>query len=138
MNRRVRLLAMMAMSACALIGAVLLVFACVHWHNWWSLFIVLPCLIAFFLPAVYYGYEDEDSARDHTRGYMDPDSLRNYRELTWAISTLLLLSAYGVPALAWYNSGFPWPGVLVVDGALTAALWAYVLWLRVFVIQGSS
>jgi hypothetical protein len=134
MKRRARLLAMVALSACALLSIFLLIFACVHWHNWWSLFVILPYLIAFFLPAIYFGYDDEDTARDQTKGKMDPDSLRNCRELTWAISSLLLLSTYGIPVLAWYNSGFHWHGVLVVDGALTSALWAFVLWLRVFVI----
>jgi len=134
MKRRARLLAMMGMSACALLGISLLIFACAHWHNWWSLFTFLPCLIAFFLPALYFGYDDEDTARDQTKKSMDPDTLRNCRELTWALSSLLLLSSYGVPVLAWYNSGFHWHGVLVVDGALTAAMWAFVLWLRVFVI----
>lgn len=107
----------------------LLLFACIHWHNYWSLFTVLPCVVAFFVPAICYGYQDPETV--HTA--MDPDTFQNCRELSYATAVLLLLSAYGVPALAWYNAGFRLGGVLTVYGAITLATWAYLFWLRMFV-----
>lgn len=128
MGRRVRLGAMMALVAFAMLSIFLLLFACFHWHNFWSLFTVLPCVIAFFVPAICYGYQDPETVQTA----MDPETFQNCRELSYATAALLLLSAYGVPALAWYNAGFRMGGVLTVYGAITLATWAYLFWLRMF------
>lgn len=129
MGRRARLGAMVALVSCAMLSICVLLFACFHWHNFWSLFTILPCVFAFFVPAICYGYQDPETVRTA----MDPETFQNCRELSYATAALLLLSAYGVPALAWYNAGFRLGGVLTVYVAITLATWAYLFWLRMFV-----
>ena len=120
-----------------LVSTTAFTFACAHYHNWWSLFIWLACALAFFTPAVCYNYTDsgEDLAFHDVSQRVDETTFRNCRELGWSMAAVFLLGSYGIPVLAWYNDppGFHWGGVLIVYGSLTCAVWAYVLWLRIFV-----
>lgn len=113
----------------------LLLFACIHWHNGWSFFVLVPCLIAFFTPAVCYGYNREDDLHLQDTGNMNQMTFHTCRELGWVVAAMLLLCAYAVPVLAWYNAAFHWGGVITVHVALTCLLWAYILWIRIFVFQ---
>jgi hypothetical protein len=113
------------------LSLALLLFACIHWRNAWSLFILLPCVLAFFVPALCLNYTPLEQL-DTTNIQWDEPTMKNCRELGWILSITLLLSAYGVPILAWYNSGFPCAGAAMVQVALTALVWTYLLWLRVF------
>jgi hypothetical protein len=117
-----------------LAGGWLFVFACVHYSNWWSLFIAIPCIAAFISPAICYAYNTDDMGipRDVQ---IDPAQLATCREVGWSTGGVLSLLAYMIPVLAWYNSGFHWGGVLMVYGTLTCLSWSYILWLRVFVFQ---
>lgn len=114
-------------------GFALLLFACIHYSNWWSIFIFAPCFIAFITPAICYGYDTTDIALMDVQ--VERDHLVTCRELGWSVSVVLALVAYSIPVLAWYNSGFYFGGVLVVDGTLMCWLLTYVLWLRVFVFK---
>jgi len=107
----------------------LLIFACVHWHDWWSLFVWLSFAVALFFPIACRNYEPAD----HVEHTMSPAEYQNCRELGWSFCVILGILAYGVPVLSWYNGGIPLGGVLVVFGAITCALWSYVLWYTVHV-----
>lgn len=131
MGRRARLGAMVGLVAFSMLSFCILLFACIHWHNYWSLFTVLPCFLAFIVPSICYGYEDPEMVKTA----MDPETFQNCRELSYAIAVFLLLSTYGIPALAWYNAGFRLGGVLMIYGAITLATWAYLFWLRIFVVE---
>lgn len=131
MGRRARLGAMVGLVASAMTSICLLLFACFHWHNFWPIFTIVPCLLAVFIPSICYGYDDPETVR-HA---MDQETFHNCRELSYAIAALLLLSSYGVPALVWYNAKFHVAGVLVVYGAITLATWSFLLWLRLFSVK---
>lgn len=119
----------MVVFLCASLG--LLVFACIHWRNGWSLFVALPCLLAFFVPALCLNYTPLNEI-DMSHIHHSAATMQSYRELGWTLALILLLLAYGVPILAWYNSGFAVAGTALVQVALTLLVWAYLLWLRVF------
>ena len=122
---RARIFGLVVLVACTLASCALLIFACAHWHKWWSLFAVLPCVLALLAPHPCYGYQPQDAVNTQ----LDDESFRACRELGWATAALLWLTTYAVPVLAWYNSTFPLAGVLVVDGAITCAEWAMILWI---------
>lgn len=128
---RARIFGLMGLVAFGMAAFCLLLYACAHWHNWWSLFVVAPCFLAIALPGGCHGYEPQDMVNTE----MDPETFRTCRELGWASAALLWLAAYGVPVLAWYNSGFPWRGVLVVEGAITSAEWSFILWVAFFAVR---
>jgi hypothetical protein len=109
----------------------LLLFATIHWHNFWSFFVVIPCILAFFVPNLCLNYTPTEEL-DTTHIHWDAATTQNCRELGWTLAAILLLSSYGIPVLAWYNAGFAWPGAMTVHIALTLLIWAYMLWLRVF------
>lgn len=112
-------------------GIGLLLFACIHWRNGWSLFMALPCLLAFFVPALCLNYTPlEDLDTSHIAH--DPATMQSCRELGWTIAVVLVLLAYGIPVLAWYNSEFNVVGAALAQVALTLLIWAYLFWLRVF------
>ena len=115
-----------------LFGCILLTHACVHYADFWSLLVVVPAVIAFFSPAVCYGYNRMDDVFRNA-GNMDAETFRSCREMGWAIAGVLLMASYGVPVLAWYNAALGWPGVIEVDMALNCWVWAYLIWLRIFV-----
>jgi len=116
-----------------LISIGLLFFACIHNHNGWSMFVIVPCLIAFFVPTCFAGYNKGD---DHLRdSHLDEVTFKACRELGWAITVVVLLFAFCIPVLAWYNSGFHWSGVYEVFGSLLLLVTAYILWLRVFMFS---
>jgi hypothetical protein len=115
-------------------GAFLLIFACAHWHNWWSL-CAAPCVgLAFFLPALCYGYQRRDELH-LADSRMDSVTFDNCRDLGWVAAAMVMLCAYGVPVLAWYNAGFGYGGVITVQGALTCQVAAFQLWLRIFIFR---
>lgn len=128
MGRRIRLVGMIALVSCAMLSLCFLFFACIHWHNYWSFFTVLPCLFAFFAPSICYGYQDAGMVQTA----MDDETFQNCRELGYAVAVLFLLSAYGVPVLAWYNANFPLGGVLVMYGSITLSTWSFLFWRRMF------
>ena len=115
-----------------LFGCILLTHACVHYADFWSLLVVVPAVIAFFSPAVCYGYNRMDDVFRNA-GNMDAETFRSCREMGWAIAGVLLMASYGIPVLAWYNAALGWPGVIEVDMALNCWVWAYLIWLRIFV-----
>lgn len=131
--RGARVAAVFSLISLILGGASLLVFVCVHYANWWSLFILLPCILAFISPAICFGYETADFAMLDVE--MNKETFSSCRELGWSLGILLWAFAFVVPILAWYNSGLHWIAVLLVDVSVTCLLWSYVLWLRVFVYQ---
>jgi hypothetical protein len=117
--RAFRVCAIFSIVFLLLLAFSLFVFASVHYHNWWSLFVWPICLLAFLTPAVCYNYVN---AAD---------------ELGWSVAAVLFLGSYAVPMLAWYNpqptGGMHWGAVLLFYGVLTCLCWAYVLWLKIFV-----
>lgn len=89
-------------------------------------------MVTFYSPAVCFNYRTDDDTPvgvDH----IDQQRLKTCRELGWTVALVVFLFSYGIPVLAWYNSGFPWSGVVQVHGTLTCFAWSYVLWLKMFV-----
>jgi hypothetical protein len=137
--RAFRVCAIFSIVFLLLLAFSLFVFASVHYHNWWSLFVWPICLLAFLTPAVCYNYvntsADDATFRDQT--HVDDATFRNCRELGWSVAAVLYLGSYAVPMLAWYNpqptGGMHWGAVLLFYGVLTCLCWAYVLWLKIFV-----
>jgi len=113
------------------VGVGFLFFSCIHYQNYWALFVVVPCVVAFIAPAICYGYDQEDLAFKHIE--MDEQSFRTCRELGWAVAIILFLATYGVPVLAWWNAAFAWQGCVLVHATLTVWCFGYILWLRIFV-----
>jgi len=112
----------------------LLLFACIHWQNGWSAFVLVPCVFAFFVPPICFGYQP--AATLHLQDTeQDEQTFHSCRELGWVIAAMLLMGAYGIPVLTWYNDHFDWRGVECVFGALTALVWAFVIWLRIFAFR---
>ena len=128
---RARFCAILWMVILLFVAIGLLLFACIHWHNGWSIFMALPCVLAFFVPALCFNYTPPEEL-DTTHFAYDAATTQSCRELGWTIALVLLLGAYGIPVLAWYNSGFSVAGAALAQVALTALVWAYLLWLRVF------
>jgi hypothetical protein len=131
-----RLIGIFVLVSCALASIATLLFACIHWHNWWSLFVAAPLFVAFLVPSVCFSYNAMDDLPLNEMP-MDPGTFTSCRELGWAMAGILLLFSYSVPVMLWYNSmAFPWQAALVVIlGSLTSVMWAYVLWLRIFVFR---
>jgi hypothetical protein len=128
-----RLVGILMLVAFIMIGLFLLFFGCAHWQNWWSLFIVPSLIVAIFIPALCYGYNRVEDVAFRQDAQVDEITFRNCRELGVAIAVLMLVWTFFIPILAWYNSGFAWPGVLVEFASITCFCCAYVLWLRIFV-----
>ena len=126
-----RFLAILLFVLLLLVAAVLLIFACSHWHNWWSLFIVPTLLVAFFSPAVCYGYQSKEEIELYDTN-MDAQTFSNCRDLGWAICIIMATFAYAVPVLAWYNSSFHWGGVLCIYACLTCVIVAQEIWIAIF------
>lgn len=112
-----------------LISFVLLFFTCIHYANFWSYFIILPVGIAFFVPVICFGYSQSHEQNSD----LDPQRLQSCKQFGWSLTIVLFIATYGIPVLAWYNSGFYWGGVLLIFTVLTFWGWAYLLWIRVFV-----
>lgn len=122
-----------ALATFVVIHVGLLFFACIHWENWWSILIWAPCVVAFVVPGICYNYNSESV--DLMNINMDAQKFRNLRDLGWTIAAMLLLVSYLIPVLAWYNTGFDYWGVVTVFVSITALVWVYLLWLRIFVFQ---
>ena len=118
-----------------LLGGIFLFHACFHNDDFWSLFIFVPGVMAFFSPAVCFGYADRD-AQERNMPTLYPETRHACVEMGWAVAGVLLLGAYGIPVLAWYNARLHWTGVLEVDAALNCWVYAYIIWLRIFVFHG--
>lgn len=128
---RARFCALLWMVLLAFTAVALILFATIHWQNFWSLFIALPCAVAFFVPALCFNYQPLDEV-DTTHVRYDAETFQNCREFGWVLAVAFILSAYGIPILAWYNDAFACGGAVVIQIALTCLVWAYLLWLRVF------
>jgi hypothetical protein len=111
-------------------GIGLFFFSCVHFHNWWSLFVPLSLICALFTPHICHGYRTEPL------GMLDDEikegTLRTCREVGWVFGAAWWMFAYGIPVLAWYNDGFHWLGATLVMGSVDAFALSYILWLLVF------
>lgn len=117
----------------ALTAVATLLFACIHFqHGWWCLLILPPLVVAFLVPAICMGYNDINEAIKVVD--MERPEFENCRMLGWSIAAVLVLLAYSVPIIVWYNSTFSYVGALVVDYSITSTLWAFWLWRRVFTI----
>lgn len=116
-----------------LFGCIFLFHACFHYSDFWSLLIVVPSILAFFSPAVCYGYNRGDDVFRSMGSSMDAQTFKSCREMGWAIAFVLLTGAYGIPVLAWYNANLGWLGAIEVHASLTCWMWAYIIWLRIFV-----
>lgn len=128
----INLIGIFSLVAFSLSGLFLLCFACFHHQNFWSFLVFVPAVAAFFVPAICFGYQKEEFVTLN-EDLMDRQSFRNCRELGWSVSALLLLVTYLVPILAWYNTSFPYTGVIKVEIAITCWVWAFIIWLRIFV-----
>lgn len=127
-------LGLFALVILSLLAIALLLYGCIHYKpdGWFCVLVIIPLFVAMFVPNICHGYVParalhlEDIA-------MDARSHDNCRQLGYAIGVTLLFFCYAVPVLVWYNaSRFPWPGVLIMDGAITCALMAFSLWVRIF------
>lgn len=116
-----------------LIGLFLFFFGCSHYTNWWSLFILPVLIAAFIVPSLCYNYNAVEDIAFRADEHVDELTFRGCRELGWATAFVLLIFAYCVPVLAWYNDGFMYSGVLVEFGSITFFAYSYVLWLKIFV-----
>lgn len=123
---------------CALNAVATLLFACIHFaHGWWCLFIIPPLAVAFLAPAVCLGYNELNDAL-LINVEMDRHAFENCRMLGWSIAGVLVLFTYCVPIIVWYNSTFSYAGVLIIDLSVNSVLWAFTLWLRVFIRTTTS
>ena len=116
-----------------LFGFLLLLFSNFHWHNFWSLFILLDLVVAAIVPSMCYNYNSDELAFRAGDAQINEKTFRNCRELGWSMAVVMLLFAFAIPLLAWFNSGFYFGGVLLVDLSITSITLAYLLWLHVFV-----
>jgi hypothetical protein len=108
-------------------------FACVHFRNWWSMLIFPPCVVAFLVPQICFVYSANKWSALEDDGFPDDHVRQGCRDMGKALAFVITFCTYLVPVLAWYNAGFHWGGVLIIDVAITALLWAFVLWYQVFV-----
>jgi hypothetical protein len=115
-----------------LAGFILLFHACGHSEDYWSILILVPITIAFLTPPVCYGYNREDDVFANS-STLSEETFRSCKELGWAVSLMLLMGAYGIPVLAYWNAHLSWWGVVEVQSALSCWVWAHVIWLRIFV-----
>jgi len=109
----------------------LLLFACIHWRNAWSLFMLLASVVAFVVPDLCRNYRPFEEL-DMSEIAYDEKTAKDCRLCGWMITTTFLGGAYGIPVLAWYNAGFAVVGACVAMGSQTALIWSYALFLRVF------
>ena len=115
-----------------LFGFIFFFHACFHYGDFWSLFMLIPVTLAFLSPAVCFGYNRQEDVYLNS-GSMGAQEFRNCRELGWSFALILLLGSYGIPVLAWYNANLWWAGVVEVYVGLTCWIWAYIIWLKIFV-----
>lgn len=116
-----------------LIGNFLLFFGCSHYGNWWSLFIIPVLILAIIVPGFCYNYNQIEDIAFRSDQHVDELTFKSCREAGWSIAFVLLMFAYCVPVLAWYNSAFNYGGVLVEFGSITCFSYSYALWLKIFV-----
>lgn len=136
MGRGERLCGNAAMALLVVLHFSTLFFACIHWSNWWSLFIWVGVLFVLFVPAVCMNYTDATlDMLSGNNGTLDDATFRNCRDLGWIIAGIFMLLCYIVPVLAWYNDGFSYEGVIMVFVSITSSAWTYFLWLRMYVFQ---
>lgn len=112
-------------------GLGIFLFACIHYHNWWSLFVWMSLAMALIMPNICYGYKTEPLHLVEGAEIKE-STLRTCREVGWAFSFSFWLLSYMIPILAWYNDGFYFVGALLIMVALDALALAYILWLLVF------
>lgn len=129
-----RVCGLFALILLALMHFALLFFACVHWNNWWSLFVWLPFVVALIVPCCCSNYSNLPPELQ-THAFSDFEDFLTCRQLGWVFSAAFCFCCYLPPVLAWYNDRFPWPGVLVVFGSVLCLHWPYMIWLRIFVFK---
>jgi hypothetical protein len=130
MKGRIKFFYVLALVTCIIISLGTFFFACIHFSNWWSLFIYVPIFFSVCVPSVCYEFKRADDLLDVQ---MPREDFQNCRELGRAIALLLLLVSYSVPVLAWYNSGFHWMGVLLIMTTILLTSISFIIWKRVFV-----
>ncbi len=110
-------------------GLSLLLFVCVHYQNWWGLFVLMACSVAVVVPNVCFSYDPRHvSLLDID---MEEEAFVRCRELGWSVGIIMWLFSYAIPVLAWYNSGLRWDAVLQLYACITFFGWSFLLWRRV-------
>lgn len=136
MGRGQRLCGNMAMATLVVVHVSTLLFACIHWSDWWSLFVWVGALFVLFVPAICMNYSDPTlDMLSGNNGTLDEATFRNCRDLGWITAGIFMLLCYAVPVLSWYNAGFACGGVIMVFISITSVIWVYSLWLRMYVFQ---
>lgn len=139
MNRRQIInIAIVLMTLCFLTGTAFFAIGCGHYHNWWSLLSLILLLVAIYVPAICYNYDEEEVWMLQMHTNWSEDTFRICRDLGWILVLMLMVASYSVPAVVWYNAGILWPGVLWIMAGIMLWWWTYILLLRVFVFRRSG
>lgn len=115
-----------------LIGFILFFFSCFHYQDFWSLFSLLALIVAYFSPALCFGYDDPHM-QEYRMKDMYPETRKSMVEMGWAFGGIFFIISYIPPVLAWYNAHLGWAGVVMIFTAITLWMWAYILRLKIFI-----
>ena len=137
-GRHVKMLGIFTMLCFLSFGVGCYLFVAFHYHHVWSLFFIGGFLMAMFIsPALCFGYNQEDYVFLMRSGGMDEQSFLNCRDLGYVASILFFVLKFVIPTSAWYGSDGlnpPIQGTLITFSANTWMVFAYILWLRIFIL----
>lgn len=113
------------------LGIGLMLFTCIHYSDFWSLFSIISLIVAFICPNLCFAYDDPEM-REYKMKDLSEYERSSMLELGWVFGGIFYLLSFLPPILAWYKAYLGWVGVLLIFGALTAWLWAFMFWLKLF------
>jgi hypothetical protein len=138
-GRHKRLLGIFALLTCLLFATGLYIYVLVHFHHAWTLLVCWFIMFAGFIaPSICYGYDLEGDEEFLRPPSMNPETFANCRDFGWIFCVTCFLVTYAVPAAAWlYSDGINprlW-AVVCTYNAHTLVLWAFIVWIRIFIIK---
>lgn len=109
-------------------------------HLWSILFVLVFLFLGFMTPNICFGY-DTTQDMDHNRGTLDVTTYKNCRDLSYVLAGVFALLTYIVPTIAWLVSDGTSPtitGTCVIFVGNTSFIWAFIIWLRIFMITSTN
>lgn len=136
-GRHLKLIGILAMLLCVCFAGGLYLYVAFHYRHMWSLLVNTGLLLlAFFTPAIAYGYNNEDPVFMNT-GNMSLNGFLNCRDFCYVLALVFFTLTYVMPTVAW-SYGLNMFGTVFVYFGNTLLGYAFVLWWVIFLSGGST